>query len=75
MNRVAMALDDTLVARASAMAAAAEREAGPRRLAAVRACFDNARPDTAERPSRFRAFVTARARFADFFLGRPWPAL
>ena len=49
----------------TAFFAAAERAAGPRRLAADFACFASARVDAALRPSRFNAPVIARERVRD----------
>jgi hypothetical protein len=48
----------------AAFFAAAERSPAERLRAALRACFDSARFDAAEWPSRSRAFLVARERFA-----------
>jgi hypothetical protein len=53
--------------------AAAERLVFERRRALVRACFASARCEAALRPSRFKAFVVARERFALAFARRGAP--
>src|SRR5690348_5841748 len=49
----------------AAFFAAAERWPAVRLRAALRACFESARFDAAEWPSRFSACLVARERFAD----------
>jgi hypothetical protein len=59
----------------TAFLAAADRSARVRFAAAVRVCLAKARGEAALRPSRSRARVVARERFADgvLFAGAPWP--
>jgi hypothetical protein len=52
----------------AAFFAAAERSPALRLRADLRACFDSASLDAAERPSRFSALLLARARLRELFL-------